>query len=380
MNNRLIFTLTQFALVAAVGAANVSAAADRDPLPGLIKKVQPAIVTVVGYDEKGEPAQLGTGFFVDRRGHLITNRHVLAGVARAEVKGSSGRTYAIERVLSEDAAVDLIKVQVDIPLTRVRILKMEREAPEPGERVVVIGSPYGLEKSVSEGIVSTVREAGEFGRMIQITAPISSGSSGSPVMRPDGRVVGVATVQVSDAQNLNFAVPTVKAIELKNENPQKFADWAADTHEKAGLKAAAAGKFDVSLELYQKALSIRPGSSKALNGAGMALHALGRYDEALEAYEHAAALDPEVAIVHYHIGELYDRRSEWSKSIESYDTALKLNPAYAAAHHNIAVALQQVGAADRARQHYEQLKNIDAPLASKLLEELDSCCDPAGSQ
>lgn len=360
--------LTLLALV----VATPSIAADKqeaDPLPALIKRVQPAIVTVVGYDDAGEVSQLGTGFFVDRRGHLMTNRHVLAGAARAEVRGASGRTYPITKVLAENAEADLIKVAVDIPITRVRILKMNRDVPEPGQRVLVIGSPYGLEKTVSDGIVSTVRDAADMGQMIQITAPISSGSSGSPVLNMDGRVLGVATVQLADGQNLNFAVPSHKAIDIRGE-AKPFLDWTADTHERAALKAAAAGKFEASLELYQRALKIRATSAKAHDGVGMALHALGRYDEALEAYEAALDRDPKYVTARLHVAELYERRDEFDKAILSYKAVIEVEPLNARAHHNVAVALVKTGNRAAAMQHYELLRTLDATLADTLREKI----------
>lgn len=361
--------IAAFALVASF--TPLTLAADQ-ALPRLIKQVQPAIATVVGYDTDGNATQIGTGFFVDRRGHLITNRHVLAGAARAEVKGASGRIYPIVRVLAVDAAADLIKVEVDIPITRVRILKMNRETPAPGERVIVIGSPYGLEHSVSDGIVSTVRDAGEFGKMIQITAPISSGSSGSPVMNVAGRVVGVATIQVSDGQNLNFAVPSARAIELKTKVSQTFSDWSADTHEHAALKAAAAGKFDMSLELYQRAVQIRPHSAKAHDGIGMALHALGQYDDARKAYEQAMKYDPRSATIRYHLAELYERQEAWDKAAENYAEAIRIDPAHAQAHRHAALAFVRLGNKDAAMKHYTSLQQLDASLAERLLEEINA--------
>jgi S1-C subfamily serine protease len=74
----------------------------------------------------------------------------------------------------------------------------------PGQKIIVIGNPLGLEGSVSEGIISAIRtDEG----LVQITAPISPGSSGSPVMTEDAKVMGVATLQSERGQNLNYAIP-----------------------------------------------------------------------------------------------------------------------------------------------------------------------------
>ena len=85
---------------------------------------------------------------------------------------------------------------------------------EAGTRLAVIGSPLGLEGSVSEGIVSAVRELSAGGRLVQISAAISPGSSGSPVLNAEGKVIGIATALIPFGQSLNFAVPVEAASAL----------------------------------------------------------------------------------------------------------------------------------------------------------------------
>jgi len=85
--------------------------------------------------------------------------------------------------VSEDKEGDIIRVSVDIPAKEIKPLTMSSSVTEVSERIIVIGNPLGFEQSVSDGIVSAVREIPGFGNIIQITAPISSGSSGSPVLK-----------------------------------------------------------------------------------------------------------------------------------------------------------------------------------------------------
>ncbi len=82
------------------------------------------------------------------------------------------------------------------------------------------GSPLGLEKTLSDGIVSAIREIPGFGKVIQITAPISPGSSGSPVLNMQGEVIGIVTFQIVEGQNLNFAIPSerIASLSLMEEN------------------------------------------------------------------------------------------------------------------------------------------------------------------
>ena len=105
-------------------------------------------------------------------------------------------------------------LKVDAPANLVRPLSLDRTSPQEGESVVVIGNPFGLEGSVTNGIVSAVRDIPGFGRIIQITAPISPGSSGSPVVNMQGQVIGVATLQITGGQSVNFAIPSERIAQL----------------------------------------------------------------------------------------------------------------------------------------------------------------------
>lgn len=347
-----------------------------DSIPALVKRAQPAIVTVIGYDESGEPAQLGTGFFIDRRGYLITNRHVIAGSSKAEIKTHSGRIYPVKRILAEDEEGDLVKVDIDIALRSVKTLKLAKKVPDPGQRVIVIGSPFGLEQTVSDGIVSTVREAESVGKVVQITAPISPGSSGSPVLNLDGTVLGVATVQFAAGQNLNFAIPSTRVMALKQVKAIAFAEWAATTYARAGLRAAAQGKWDESLANYINATKANPSLPQAYEGLGTALHALGQYDEAMTAYEQALRLDPKAADALFQTGELYAKREQWTEARERYRRSLELRPNHPHTLHSLGILYLALGDSEAARKEYEQLKSIDASLADDLLKRLEPVTAP----
>ena len=123
----------------------------------IVKKIQPAVVTVITYDKNNKALGQGSGFFINNKGHLITNYHVLRGAYSAEAKTYSGKKYPIKLVVGENENIDLIKVLVDIPEESVHRVKVTKDVPEVAERILVIGSPMGLEQTASEGIVSAVR-------------------------------------------------------------------------------------------------------------------------------------------------------------------------------------------------------------------------------
>ena len=195
-------------------------------LPKLIRKVRPAVATVYSYDAAGDLKIQGTGFFIDKQGHLVTSGHVVHGAARIAVTTHDGRTYTLHSPAVEDPSADLALLSVSDRNTP-RPLRVRKEVPEVGERVLVVGSPLGFSESVSDGIVSAVRQVPGVGTVLQMTAPISAGSSGSPVVNLKGEVVGVARSQREEGQNLNFAVPSQSILALESEAPSHRGDQVA---------------------------------------------------------------------------------------------------------------------------------------------------------
>ncbi len=188
-------------------AGNVDGIAAENDLPALIEQVKSAVVTIIVYNEDDEVVSQGSGFFIGKN-RLVTNRHVMAGGDYAEYKLISGGTFSIKGFLDSDNENDLVLLYADTPPKLVKVLGMAMTLPKVGQEIVVVGSPLGLDQTISNGIVSSIRELPGFGDLIQITAPISSGSSGGPVIDKDGKVVGIVVSQVSAGQNLNFAVPS----------------------------------------------------------------------------------------------------------------------------------------------------------------------------
>ena len=173
-------------------------------LPRLAKEARKAVVFIVGFDARGKVVQTGSGFFISTDGRIATNRHVIAGLVSATAKSEDGTIYKIDGVLAVSASLDLAVLKVETRQTPFLALEIST-LPEAGSRVAVIGSPVALEGTLSEGIVSAIRAEAE-GTWIQITAPLSPGSSGSPVLNGNGRVIGVATLNSSGRiQNLSFA-------------------------------------------------------------------------------------------------------------------------------------------------------------------------------
>lgn len=164
-----------------------------------------AAVTLIEI-EAGDRSRQGSGFLVDPEGLVLTNYHVIRGATNARVRLSSGDFYDRVAVMATDERRDLAILKISgfglptLPLGNSDEVRI-------GTDVVAIGSPMGLENTVSTGIISGRRTEPEGFRLLQITAPASTGSSGGPVLDRSGHVIGIAASQFRNGQNLNFAVP-----------------------------------------------------------------------------------------------------------------------------------------------------------------------------
>jgi hypothetical protein len=167
---------------------------------------------------------MGSGFFVAPN-IIATNYHVVEGATEAFCfSNNSDKTYHIEGYLAVDRAVDLILLQVS-NLTR-EPLPFSSSTVSPGQKIYVIGSPKGLPATISDGIVSGMRDFDNY-KLIQMTAPISPGSSGGPVLNQYGELIGISVSQLTEGQNLNFAIPKSYLellLQFKNSYPTDLAN------------------------------------------------------------------------------------------------------------------------------------------------------------
>lgn len=175
----------------------------------IVKCVKPALVTILVYNSgHGSPTSMGSGFIINKNGLIVTNYHVIGRTSRIVIKTSDGKLYEAERYQDVvDKTKDISILSINAKFNDYCVLTLCKDIPEVGEHVLVIGNPLGLEQTVSDGIVSALRNIRGFGEVIQTTAPISRGSSGGPVVNMKGEVIGVATFMMNEGQNLNFAIP-----------------------------------------------------------------------------------------------------------------------------------------------------------------------------
>lgn len=207
----------------------LQAANEAPDLRALAKQTRPAVYLLVLQDEDGKTTGAGTGFLVSSDGLLVTNQHVVAEAHTIIAKAENGGLFPVTKIVATDLRNDLALLQLNAKNLPYLTLAPDGSA-EAGTRIAIIGSPLGLEGTLTEGIVSARRQLPKPPRdVLQISAPISQGSSGSPVLDSQGRVIGVASFLLQDGQALNFASPSEKLRRLlgKNSSPATPAAQAA---------------------------------------------------------------------------------------------------------------------------------------------------------
>ncbi len=203
--------LLGFLAAAACGGAGTEAAspgvAGRSLSPAEIaRRATPAVVQIRAH------GRVGSGFVVDPSGLIATSLHVVEDATELVVVLADGRTFVRVEVVAFDETNDLVVLA--IAASGLPALRLAGQPIAAGERVVAIGHPQGLENTVSDGLVGAVRKDVTGADVLQITAPISPGSSGGPVLDEHGEVVGVAASTHRIGQNLNFASPVHHLVPL----------------------------------------------------------------------------------------------------------------------------------------------------------------------
>jgi V8-like Glu-specific endopeptidase len=300
---------------------------DKDRLSTVIKKTKDAVGLITVYNGVDSVISRGTGFLIGKN-QLVTNKHVLRVAHRADVKFHSGKVYPITFITAESDSIDLVIAEIENQRDELPYLTPSKKLIKEGDRIVVVGSPLGLEGTVSEGIVSSIRSVSTYGSIIQMTAPISPGSSGSPVMDFDASVVGIATMYLQGGQNLNFAIPISSTLSLKSVGRMLLSDWTlpATAEELSkyfdlldkGTKFFEAEDYSIALSFFLKAAESYLANAGPFIYIPQCYEKLGRYIDAFDAYELALKRWPELDINHYRLGQLYLRFGRERDAIRIY--------------------------------------------------------------
>lgn len=265
----------------------------------IAQRTFPSVVVLVAEDRAGD-SYLGSGFFVDED-VIATNYHVIKAATKVVARRVGQKQVYRVSILSTDEERDLALLKLEganaRPLT---FAKGYRVAV--GDVVYVAGNPEGLEGTFSQGIVSALRG----NDYLQITAPISHGSSGGPVLNTRGEVIGVAIGTIEQGQNLNFAVPISQLL------PQV-------------MRSRLLGRRPYSTDRASKLV----GSKDEIPGPlaeGLRLSSQGRYAEAAEAFKNALRLKPDDTTALLWLADAYTSSDKYQEAIDVYHDLIRIHP------------------------------------------------------
>lgn len=290
----------------------------------IFEKVNPSVVVVMSYDSRGNLISQGSGVVFDSRGYVVTNYHVMAEGINIEIE-NKGRTI-------EDIAIIGIDIQKDILILKIpeNIFPALRIADasnlKPGQRIYAIGSPYGLENTITEGIISGLRLLDKFGReFIQISASISSGSSGGAVVNTYGELIGISTMTIEGGQNLNFAI---KVNEFQEISLKHFTENDIQNYNLfyKGFKAIENGDYQSAVKYFTDYIRENKENANAYYNRGYVYDELGEYSKAISDLTKAVEINPIFAEAYCTRGVVFYKLNEYSKAILDYTKAMSINP------------------------------------------------------
>jgi len=177
-------------------------------IPQIAKKWGESVVLVTSFDKNGRDLKQGSGFVVSRDGAIVTNYHVVELAHEISIEFTNGKSCQIEFLIAGYPSHDIVILHIEEEDEQFcPVVLGNSDDLQVGERVLAIGNPYGWENTLSDGLLSGIRDIDGF-KLLQITAPISPGSSGGALFNMKGEVIGITTIGSQwGAQNLNFAIP-----------------------------------------------------------------------------------------------------------------------------------------------------------------------------
>ena len=269
------------------------------PLPQLVKKIENSVFTVLATDKNGTEFSQGSGFVISSDGICITNFHVLENAYGGYVENKNGEKFNITKILDYNVNCDLVKFRIDSKGRQFYALPLSMTKPQKGEELISLSTPIGFEQTLSNGIVSSIRDSELYGTVIQMTTPISHGSSGSPILNRKGEVLGVSTFGVEGGQSLNFAVSTLNFNKINKTQNINLQDITRDPLETPNIKKARFALLEGNYEQVQKLTAIEflkdSTNHLALYLAGQALFNIGEFEGAINVFSQAVILAPEKA-------------------------------------------------------------------------------------
>ena len=387
-------------------------------VPDIVLKQKNTVVTIYVDDKNGKRIASGSGFIVDQNGVIATNCNIIVkwfeevgNTLNAEIEG--GVHFPIEDLISSKCENNLALFKIEATgLPAVKLAADYRLMQ--GENIFVIGSQSGLETTISDGSIRSIRGKD---KLIQISIPVTPERSGSPVFNTKGEAIGAVTFLPKKGKDLNFAVPlkgiakqldryrklrkqsvkidTPSLVYIPRTKPlterktmeiipplpplakgvkedyqikkaEKDAD-SANAHFLRGCSYDELNMYKEAIKAYQQSVKIKPDFAEAYVNLGATYYKLGRYANAIDAYKRAVQIKPSSS-VYNKLGAIYIINGKYSIARDTFKKATDIDPNNAVAHYNLGVAYFLNGETNAAFREYIILKDLDKERAKSLVD------------
>lgn len=326
-----------------------------------------SVVVIHSYNEEGNPTNQGGGV-VSGPGMVTTNCHVIEDAARLAVHYRNQVLAATPLTANHER--DLCQIQV--PELNAPRAVFNTGRLQVGQRVYAIGAPEGLELTLTEGLISSLRDF-EGSQYIQTSAAISQGSSGGGLFDAEARLIGITAFLISEGQNLNFALPVAWIAEMERASRTTAGDVATEPAEARWLRrvteARANKDWSGLLVLAQQWVRVMPRNARAWQELGDAHNAMNRPRRAIPAYQQAVRYNADSFDIWHNLSATYLALNQYDRAIEASQEALRLKPGNARASYNLGAAFHGQGQRDKVLEIHAQLRKFDAALAAEFAKK-----------
>ncbi len=358
MNKLYAFTLKLFVLLLIFTSLN-SIKVFTQSADEIFSSVNDAIVVVEAYDFDGSKSKQGSGVIIKDKGILLTNFHVFAGNEKIKLKHIDKEVKFTE-IIGFDVEKDILVLKIDegdfpqIKVGNTSDLKV-------GSKVYAIGSPMGLENTLSEGLVSGFRKFDNKKDMeyVQISAALSHGSSGGAVLNANGELIGISSMGITNGENLNFAIKIEDAL---NVNLGEYSDKVkleAIIYFFKGKSLYDDGEYKAAIEYYDKYLQRVPVDAKAFNFRGLAYLQLKEYKLAEKDFNQSNKIDPEYMAPLLNKGDLSYKMEEYDKAIKDFTKIIAKKPDMLSAYYARGLARMKVKDWSEAVDDFNKVIKLD---------------------
>lgn len=325
-------------------------------------------MVILAYDKAGTTYQ-GSGVVLNSEGYIATNYHVIKGADRIDIKHYTKEIKNAEIYL-KDEEKDILILKIDdnifapVSIGKTSLLK-------EGQRVYAIGSPEGYENSISEGIISGFRNDDNNSRLIQMTTPITDGSSGGAVVNGYGELIGLSMSGQHEG-NIYFAVPVDDIIKLMGSDFTFNEGSTAVDYLAEGNSANDNHNYKDAEFYYTKHLEKFSNDITAYFKRGYARAKLKEYKKAISDFSEAIKNDSENSDAYFYRANCYYSLREFEASAKDYSSAIEINPDYAVFYYNRGFAYYKLKMFAEAIKDWQNAIDLNANYDSELNPKIES--------